>query len=206
MSPWEQQRVRSLVADAGKVVVCMRGVDLRRFAPRDGAGRPCRRFLYVGRKSFEKGYDLMEEAASIVGAKQPAVEFVFAGNFNVGESGNRKYVGFVQPEDLPALYASVDAVILPSRSEGFPQVLAEAMAMGKPCIVPEVPFGAMFRHEHDVLLTQTGGESLAHAVLRLHADPALCRKLAEASLRFARAELDRDRWRAAYRSNILGAA
>ena len=80
------------------------------------------------------------------------------------------------------------------------------MAMGKPCILPEQPFGQMFRHEEDVLLTQLDAQSLADAVLRLYSDPTLGDLLAQSSLRIARTELDRQRWKGLYRSIILGAS
>jgi len=207
MSAWEQQRVRSLLTAGDKVVICMRGIDLDRFAPKNAGGTPVRRrFLYVGRKSIEKGYDIMQKAAEIVGAKEPGIEFIFAGNFDVERKGNCDYIGFVQSENLAALYDSVDALLLPSRSEGFPQALGEALAMGKPCIVPADPFGAMFRHQTDVLLTEQTPESLADAVLRLYGDPELGARLAQSSLRIAREELDRRRWKGVYRSIILAGA
>ncbi|MBA3495262.1 MAG: glycosyltransferase [Gammaproteobacteria bacterium] len=205
MSPWELKRIQNIVTDRTKVKVCIRGVDLERFSPkRERNSSGCVRFLYVGRKSPEKGYDLIEHAAELVREKRPEVEFVFAGNFPVEEQGNRKYIGFVQSEDLPALYDHADTLILPSRAEGFPQAVAEAMAMGKPCILPEQPFGQMFRHEEDVLLTRLDAQSLADAVLRLHSDPTLGDRLAQSSLRIARTELDRQRLKGHYRSIILG--
>jgi len=207
MSPWELKRIQKIVIDGTKAKVCIRGVDLEKFSPkRERNSSGCVRFLYVGRKSLEKGYDLIEHAADLVREKRPQVEFVFAGNFPVEEQGNRNYVGFVQSEDLPALYDHADALILPSRAEGFPQAVAEAMAMGKPCILPEQPFGQMFRHEEDVLLTRLDAQSLADAVLRLHSDPTLGDQLAQSSLRIARTELDRQRWKGLYRSIILGAS
>ncbi len=205
MSPWELKRIQNIVTDSTKTKVCIRGVDLEKFSPkRERSSSGCMRFLYVGRKSLEKGYDLIERTADLLREKRPEIEFVFAGNFPVGEQGNRKYVGFVQSEDLPALYDHADALILTSRTEGFPQAVAEAMAMSKPCILPEQPFGQMFRHEEDVLLTQLDAQSLADAVLRLHSDPTLGDRLAQSSLRIARTELDRQRWKGRYRSIIFG--
>lgn len=205
MSPWELNRIQNMVTDSTKAKVCIRGVDLEKFSPkRERNSSGYIRFLYVGRQSLEKDYDLIERAADIVRERGPEIEFVFAGNFPVEQQGNRKYVGFVQSEDLPALYDHADALILPSRAEGFPQAVAEAMAMGKPCILPGQPFGQMFRHEEDVLLTRLDAPSLADAVLRLHSDPALGNRLAQSSLRIARTELDQQRWKGRYRSIIFG--
>lgn len=40
--------------------------------------------------------------------------------------------------DIPSIMKSFDALLLPSFSEGFPNVLGEAMATGLPCIVSDV--------------------------------------------------------------------
>lgn len=40
--------------------------------------------------------------------------------------------------DIPALFASMDAFVLPSVREGLPRVLVEAQAAGLPCIVSDV--------------------------------------------------------------------
>ncbi|MGH8581960.1 MAG: glycosyltransferase [Gammaproteobacteria bacterium] len=205
MSPWEQKRMQDIVTDGTKVRVCIRGVDLNKFSPKRERNAPeYVRFLYVGRKSLEKGYDLIERAANVVREKRPEIEFVFAGNFPVEQHGNRTYVGFVQSEDLPALYDQADALVLTSRTEGFPQVVAEAMAMGKPCILPEEPFGQMFRHEEDVLLTPLDAESIADSVLRLYNDPSLAARLGSASRRIAQTTLDRNLCKGVYRKIILG--
>jgi glycosyltransferase involved in cell wall biosynthesis len=54
----------------------------------------------------------------------------------LGEHG--LFLGSVDYEQMPAVYAAIDALILPSHTEGLPRVLLEAGATGKPSIATSV--------------------------------------------------------------------
>jgi glycosyltransferase involved in cell wall biosynthesis len=206
MSDQERARIKSrLVVDRDQTDVVVRGVDLTAFKPATGIGKSKapRKFCYVGRKSLEKGYDLIEQAARIVASEMPDIEFHFAGTFEPGRQGNAVYHGFVEAEDLPKFYGESDAFVLCSRNEGFPQALAEAMAMAKPCIVSRHLFETSFADGEDALLVDATAESVAKAVLRLARDAELSARLAARSRSIAETSLDRAGQRQAYRQIIL---
>lgn len=114
------------------------------------------------------------------------------------------YHGFVDAAALPGFYESMDAFVLCSRNEGFPQALAEAMAMGKPCVVSRHLFEGTFAHEQDVLLAETDAEAIAAAVLRLTEDEELAARLSRRSREVAEATSDREKQRALYCETMLG--
>jgi glycosyltransferase involved in cell wall biosynthesis len=119
--------------------------NLLAFFPHDF--RPARVVLAAGRLSPEKGFDLLAEAAADVCRADPA-----AGVALFGEGAERprlearvRELGlasrFVMPglrADLDALLPAADVVVLPSRTEGMPNVALEASAAGLPVVATAV--------------------------------------------------------------------
>ena len=98
--------------------------------------------LLAGRLSWNKGHDLLIDAARLVYAKRSDAKFrvVFAGSGDQADEikayANAEpwaaelftFLGFV--EDLASVYWASDVFVLPSRFEGFGLVVAEAMSAG----------------------------------------------------------------------------
>lgn len=93
--------------------------------------------------------------------------------------------------DLAAIYRALDMLVIPSRSEGLPTVLIEAMLMGVPVIATAV--GAVPDVIEDgttALIVPPGDESaLAKAIEQLAGDAELRQKLSAAGQSFARQKL-----------------
>ena len=162
----------------------------KEWAP-DGAGPLV---VTLARLSYEKGVDTLIDAAAILRSSHPYARFVVVGEGSDraelearisagGLAGIVKLVGF-RDDVWPAL-AAADVVCLPSKSEGMPNVLLEAMAVGKPIVatsvggVPE----AIESGENGLLAGPGDPQALAAEITRLADDSALAQRLGAAARR-----------------------
>jgi glycosyltransferase involved in cell wall biosynthesis len=140
--------------DPSKVTVIPIGIDLTRFSP--GPGDNVRasfgvgdRFLllYVGRLASGKRVDNLIRA--IAKMKEMPVALVIVGGgpererleafaIELGVKGAVRFAGRVTDEALPDYYRACDAWVTASEHEGFCVPVVEAMACGKPVIVPDI--------------------------------------------------------------------
>ena len=129
------------------------GVDCSRFVARDGrrdASRPLR-VLLAARLLWDKGLAEFGAAARELRGEGRAIVFLLAGDPDPGnpaavpeatvrawvDEGLVEWLGHV--DDMPALFASVDMVVLPSYREGLPKGLIEAAACALPLVTTDVP-------------------------------------------------------------------
>src|SRR5205823_13182578 len=89
-------------------------------------------------------------------------------------NGRVELLGHVAREDLPALYARADVLVLPSRSETWGMVLNEAAAAGLPLVATEAAGGGWDLIEPGVNGYRVPVEderALADAMSKVAADP-----------------------------------
>lgn len=174
--------------------------------PRTAAGSPPR-LLYVGRLAPEKGLDVLLEALGRLRSSRPAdgapvltlVGWDYVGSSygdelrarvaSSGLAGAVTFAGHVPyGPRLFALYDAHDALVLPSFTEGFPQVILEAMARGVPVVATRVGgVGRVVEDGRTGLLVPAGdAAALAEALGRVTADAGLAGSLAAAGQRAAR--------------------
>jgi glycosyltransferase involved in cell wall biosynthesis len=101
----------------------------------------------IGRLSPEKGQDVFLEACRLAADKDCKFVGVLVGEGPwenelrarvkaLGLESRVRFVGHCQ--DVAPVYAASDVIVIPSRSEGLPNVLLEAMASGKPVVATRV--------------------------------------------------------------------
>ncbi len=137
-----------------RTTVIPNGIDLANYAspnPLDlggwgiPPGAPC--IAYVGRLDPQKGTDLLAKMLPLLAERLPEVHFLIAGQGplrgNIEQHkadpdlGPRVHLlGFQQ--EVPALLAASRLLVLPSRWEGMPNVLLEAMAARLPFVAFDV--------------------------------------------------------------------
>jgi len=197
-----------LSPDARLSLIPGSGVDTNRFSqarrlPRD-ASTPLT-ILFVGRLLFDKGVvDFVEMASSCCKETDLKLRFLVAGEPDQGnpasippeQLGQWKKAGIVEflghVEDMAALLAETDVVVLPSRAEGAPRSLIEAAACGIPLVATDVPGCREVvldgRSGYLVPLHDVG--ALTDAVLRLARDDELRQRMGEAGRRLVLESLD----------------
>lgn len=185
------------------------GVNCERFAPQPAsqklsAGDGRMRVVLPARMLWDKGLAEYVEAARQLRAQGRDIVCLLAGDPDPGNpaavpdatirgweaEGLVRWLGHV--DDMPALFASVDVVALPSYREGLPKGLIEAGASGLPLITTDVPgCRAVVTHEVDGLLVPVkDGQALAQAIARLQDDPELRQRLGRAAREKALREYD----------------
>lgn len=141
-------------------------------------------------------HHLLEAAAQVLAAGVPA-HFAFAGDgpqlenlkrqaAQLGLDGRVSFLGLRR--DVPAVLASLDLFVLPTRREALGTSFIEAQAMGVPVIgsrvggVPET----MLEGETGLLVPAEDPAALAAAILELARDPARRRAMGERGAAFVR--------------------
>ena len=141
----------------------------------------------AGRFNPVKDFGNFIRAAGIVAREVPSARFVLAGRHL--DAHNEALVGWIAAEgladrfsllgerrDLPACLAALDVYCLTSRSEGFPNVLGEAMGVGLPCVSTDVGDAALLLGDTGLLVPKEDSPSLAAAVLDLLRRPPAARR------------------------------
>ncbi|KYF96441.1 glycosyltransferase [Sorangium cellulosum] len=115
-----------------------------------------------------------------------------------------RFLGF--RKDVPDLLLAADFFVLPSRDEGLPLAVLEAMARSLPVVV--TPVGGVPEvvrsEEHGLLVPVDDPDALAAAIERLARDPALRRRLGEAGHARVRDDFSFEKMTRKYEQLYLG--
>lgn len=174
---------------AAKVHLIPNGVDTALFAPAARDPRREKNVLYVGRLSEEKNLGaLLEAAARLAGRFELRLTFIGDGPSRSSLEARARalgvtvgFISVVEHRRIPGYLADADAFVLPSRTEGHPKVLLEAMSAGVPCVASNVGGNrAILEHGTTGLLFDVGDDAaLAGALAHVLADAALARALGQ---------------------------
>lgn len=190
-----------------QIDVVNNGVDAERFSGVDRASS--RRELgidedvlaigLVGRVCEQKGQTDLVEAAALIAPCVPRARFFLVGDIEdralhtrlsarideLGLGGVVQFTGF--RSNMPEVYAALDILAAPSRWEGFPLMLLEAMAAGLPVVASRIApieeaLGASYCAS---LVPRCSPADLAEALLAMAGDPARKAKASEIGIRRA---------------------
>jgi len=122
----------------------------------------------------------------IAGGKGWLYDDIFAEVRRLGLENRVLFTGFVNDDDLPALYSAAEMLAFPSLYEGFGLPVLEAMACGTPVITSTVSSLPELAGDAALLVDPTDVGAIAAAMCRLLEDAELRRRLAAQGLDQAR--------------------
>jgi glycogen(starch) synthase len=148
--------------------------------------------LCLGRLVARKGFDLALSAFATIASRVPTVRMVVAGDgparaplekqaAELGLRDSVDFVGWVAPENVPALINTATIVVMPSRWEPFGLVALEAAQMARPIVATRVG-GLTEVVEHGqtgLLVDNENPDALAKAMAELLEHPQVTTRMGE---------------------------
>lgn len=187
---------------AEKITLVPNAIDLRRFTPGTISRTESRLKLAlppdvlviagVGRLNPQKNFSLFLDIAAALSPRFPTLRFLLAGEGPEEEMLREKaeqlgladrivFAGYVA--DTREVYAAADFLLMPSRFEGLPMTLLEAMAMNLPVVASKLDGIAevITDGEDGLLAAPADAPAFTEHLTRLLESPALASQLGTAA-------------------------
>ncbi|RKE72320.1 glycosyltransferase [Pseudorhodoplanes sinuspersici] len=163
------------------------GFDLLKFHPDSRARMNMREELKVAPESLlvgliarvdpMKGHETFLAAAAKIASTVPSARFLLAGR-GTDSAGFRnaiaakgvpadKIILLGERLDMPAILSALDLSVSSSRTEGFSNTVAEAMAVGIPCVVTDVGDSAIIVGDTGRVVRKDSPDELAKAIIEI---------------------------------------
>ena len=206
-------KVRRAGVSPAKMSVIHNSARLGDFSPRRSSGRNPLTILAAGRLSPEKGFQLLPAIAQRVFRLHSDVKFLMAGDgplrdsiekdaIDRGVAGGISFLGF--RDDIDQLMARADVLLLPSYTEGLPNVVLEAAAAGIPCVATRVGGTPEAIQDGETGYLTPAGDvaAMAEALIELAGDEDRRRRMGEAARAHMEASFSFQSQAAGYRTLI----
>jgi glycosyltransferase involved in cell wall biosynthesis len=205
VSTWLLEPVRR-AGFTGRPDVYPTFTDFAAFLDRSPVAPPARpAAAYVGVLEGPKGVDVLLEAWRDVAAAVPGAHLDIAGEGALGETLRRRarsldgtvaFLGALPTNGVADLMDRSSLVVVPSRSEGLPRVVVEALARARPVVASSV--GGIPDLIEDgrtgILVRADDPRALAAALARLLGDPEAAAAMGEEARRWAEAARPLERY------------
>jgi SAM-dependent methyltransferase len=165
------------------------GIDVDTFRPATTAERRAARAelglaatrplaLFVGRFVEKKGVD------TLLAATDGRFDLLMCGRGELPAGAARPGVRVLRDlayAEMPAVYHAADVFVLPSRGEGFPVAIMEAMASGLPIVAVRDPAYAEYVNDVEMVQTPPDPGRIREEIARLIADDAARQRCGDAA-------------------------
>ena len=143
--------------------------------------------VFAGEIGLRKGADVLCRAWRLVAQQRPHARCLMVGAVRdfVPPGAERLEVrAAVDPREMKEILRDARVVVLPSREEGMPMVLTEAMSLGRPFVSTPVGGIPELAGEGGMLVQVEDEIGLADRLVDLLANPDLARTIGERGRRF----------------------
>ena len=163
-----------------------------------GVSKTLNNIVSIGRLTYQKGFDRLIKAWSLVEAKYPNWTLSIYGEGEdkeklekiIMDKNLKNIILKGLTNDIQAAYDNAAFYVMSSRFEGLPVVLIEAQSRGLPIVSFDCPSGPaeIVHHNIDGLLVENGNTvALANAMIKMMEEPQLRQKMANQALKSAQA-------------------
>jgi len=181
-------------------------VDFTKFAVKKKINERANVVGYIGRFSEEKGILNLVKSIPIVLKQRKDVRFILYGDGKLYDEIKKiiqyekvepyvKLGGWVSHEDVPNILNDIKLLVLPSYTEGLPNIMLEAMACGTPVLATQV--GAIpdiIRDgETGFLLESNDPKHIAEKIIELFNKPALLEKVSKNAYEWVRENFNEEK-------------
>jgi glycosyltransferase involved in cell wall biosynthesis len=145
--------------------------------------------VFAGEIGLRKGAHVLSRAWQLVADQRPNARCLMVGpiaDFTPPDMERLVVLPSVGAREMKGILRSARVVALPSRAEGTPMVLAEAMSQGRPFVATPVGGIPELASTGGLLVTVDDELQLANCLVSLLADPELARTIGESGRRFCR--------------------
>lgn len=198
--------------DSSRIYLLPQGVDIRKYKPADdeektklrenhGFSREQPIVLYCARVAINKGVDTLQTMWRIVHQQLPEAQLLVVGGGHyelldqlkaLGEETDHTVTVYGELSTVAEYYQMSDVYILPSRFEGLPTTLMEAISSGLPCVVSAIGGceDLVFPDKNGYLVDPESPEGFARATIKVLTDLDERNRMRNFSRSFAERKLD----------------
>jgi glycosyltransferase involved in cell wall biosynthesis len=153
------------------------------------ASRTPETVLFAGELSERKGVDVLCLAWPLVVERHPAASCILVGpstSLEIPKLDRMTVLSPIPPDEVGSLIRAARVIVLPSRNEGMPMILTEAMSLGRPFVSTPVGGIPQLANDQQPLVPVGDHVALAARLVEFLGDPLLAEERGEQGRAFYR--------------------